>query len=54
MQELEERASGEVAVNFQLTKTVIAQLRPVKRRLPEGVGFDNANLRLTKTVFYRP
>jgi major intracellular serine protease len=54
MQELEERTSGEVAVNFQLTKTVIAQLRPVKRRLPEGVGFDNANLRLTKTVFYRP
>ncbi len=54
MQDLEDKISGRIDTDFRLTKTVAAELRPVKRLLPEGVGFADANLRLSKTVFYQP
>lgn len=54
MKDLEGSIRGRIDSEFRVTKTVAAELRPVRRRLPEGVGFADASLRLTKTVFYQP
>jgi hypothetical protein len=48
------KGRGDIENDLRVSKTTVAQLRKVKRSLPEGSEGSEGDLRMTKTTFFDP